>query len=227
MEIPRLKPRGETASSARVDFSEMTPELLPFLGQAAYIQLEVFENLSRAVSTAPTLTAKEGLSAAAGIALAKHHVLIAEIRRRDAKPDEVMAPFRSAIDRYRAATTGSDWYELLLSSYLTAGMLDDFFIRLADGLPGDSGPWVAELLGRDAGTDVLVSELQAGIAADSRLGSRLAMWGRRLVGDTLLIARSALHGTGPETPVESRIEPVFTELVAAHTRRMDLLGLTA
>jgi hypothetical protein len=26
---------------------------------------------------------------------------------------------------------------------------------------------------------------------------------------------------------ESRIEPVFTELIAAHTRRMDGLGLTA
>ena len=26
---------------------------------------------------------------------------------------------------------------------------------------------------------------------------------------------------------EERIEPVFTELIAAHTRRMDLLGLTA
>ena len=28
-------------------------------------------------------------------------------------------------------------------------------------------------------------------------------------------------------PGEERIEPVFTELVASHTRRMDALGLTA
>ena len=54
------------------------------------------------------------------------------------------------------------------------------------------------------------------------------MWGRRLVGDTLLVARSALreskaHGSRDE----ERIEPVFTELIAAHTRRMDRLGLTA
>jgi hypothetical protein len=42
------------------------------------------------------------------------------------------------------------------------------------------------------------------------------------VGDTLLVARSAMAVTQ-----DSRIEPVFTELIAAHTRRMDGLGLTA
>ena len=40
--------------------------------------------------------------------------------------------------------------------------------------------------------DVLRDE----IGADPQLASRLAMWGRRLVGDTLLVARSALHLSG-------------------------------
>ena len=52
------------------------------------------------------------------------------------------------------------------------------------------------------------------------------MWGRRLVGDTMLVARSSLS-IGGELPGEERIEPVFTELISAHTRRMDALGLTA
>jgi LPS sulfotransferase NodH len=53
------------------------------------------------------------------------------------------------------------------------------------------------------------------------------MWGRRLVGDTLLVARSALHHSNNLDSDEQRIEPIFTELIAAHTRRMDALGLTA
>jgi hypothetical protein len=53
------------------------------------------------------------------------------------------------------------------------------------------------------------------------------MWGRRLVGDTLLVARSALHLSGNRITDEERIEPIVTELIAAHTRRMDALGLTA
>lgn len=227
VEVPRLTARGATRPTMKVDISDLTPELLHFLGQAAYCELGVFESLARAVASAPDLAAKEGLSLAAGRALSKHHGLVAEIRRRDREPAEVMAPFVVALDQFRAQTRGGDWHELLLSCYLTGGLLDDFFIRLSDGLPRDIGPRIAQLLGENSGMDVIVRELQAAIAAQPPLGSRLAMWGRRLVGDTLLVARSAMPASDVATATESRIEPVFTELIAAHTRRMDGLGLTA
>ena len=57
----------------RVEFGELTPETVPFLGQAAYIQLELFENLARAVTTAPNLADKEGVSVMARVTLKKHH----------------------------------------------------------------------------------------------------------------------------------------------------------
>jgi hypothetical protein len=226
-EIPRLKPRGETRATTKVDIADLAPEPLSFLGQAAYFELGAFEALARAVATSPNLESKEGISSAAGRALTKHHGLIAEIRRRGGEPAEVMAPFVPSLDHFRAITAGADWHELLLGCYLTAGLLDDFFIRLSVGLPADAGPRAAQILHDDAGTDVLVAELQAGIAADPRLASRLAMWGRRLVGDCLLVARSAMHFSGDLADDESRLEPVFTELISAHTRRMDGLGLTA
>jgi hypothetical protein len=42
----------------------------------------------------------------------------------------------------------------------------------------------------------------------------------------MLVARSALE-QHPAASVNERVEPVFTELIASHTRRMDALGLTA
>jgi LPS sulfotransferase NodH len=69
--------------------------------------------------------------------------------------------------------------------------------------------------------------LRDAIEANPHLASRLAMWGRRLVGDTLLMARAALALPDNTAPDDARLEPVFTELIAAHTRRMDDLGLTA
>ncbi|MDH6236174.1 ferritin-like fold-containing protein [Cryobacterium sp. CG_9.6] len=227
VEVPRLRARGVSHPSVKVDIASLTPDLMHFLGQAAYMELGEFESLARAVATAPNLAAKEGLSAAAGRALSKHHGLITEIRRRGAEPDEAMEPFVAALDHYRAQTQGGDWHELLLSCYLTGGLLEDFFVRLSDGLPRDIGPRIALLLGEDSGSFVLVHELQDAINANPALGSRLAMWGRRLVGDTLLLARSAMPVLDPVTSTESRSEPVFTELIAAHTRRMDGLGLTA
>ena len=230
-EAPRLSARGAPRPTEKVDISSLAPGVQHFLGQAAYSELGEFESLARAVATAPNLAVKEGLSAAAGRALSKHHGLITEIRRRGHEPAVEMAPFVVSLDAFRAKTAGVNWHELLLSCYLVGGLLDDFFIRLSDGLPRDIGPRVAQLLGEDSGTDVLVHELQTAIENDQALGSQLAMWGRRLVGDTLLVARSAMPATDPTNDRagsnESRIEPVFTELIAAHTRRMDGLGLTA
>lgn len=200
---------------------------MPYLGQVAYLQLVVFESLSRLVSAANDLNEKAMLSASAGKALVKHEGFVAQIRERDEDPAAIMGPFTAAIDDFEKLTRGRDWFERLLSIHLTIGLLDDFFRRLSAGLPADVGPRAQKLLGVDNGDNVIAEILQRAILADPRLASRLAMWGRRLVGDTLLVARSALHATGNRESDESRIEPVFTELIAAHTRRMDTLGLTA
>jgi hypothetical protein len=227
-EMPRLRPRVAPTDLTRVDFTELVPEPVAFLGQAAYIQLDFFESLSRAVATAPTMVAKEGLSAAAGVALRKHHDLIAELRRLDVEPEAVMAPFAPATDRLGESTAGADWYELLLGIHVTAGMLDGYFSRLAGGLPSELGARVRAILDEEGASVVLESELRDAIAADSQLADRLALWGRSLVGDTLLIARSALRASeAPSTTRAEKVEPVFTELIADHTRRMDALGLTA
>jgi LPS sulfotransferase NodH len=138
-----------------------------------------------------------------------------------------MEPFTATIDAYRAGIRGGDWVEELVACHITAGFLDDFFIRLAAGLPADYSTRVTAVLRADSGAELLAAEIRALIDRDEKLASRLAMWGRRLVGDTMLVARSALAPTSNTVSDEARIEPVFTELIASHTRRMDGLGLTA
>jgi hypothetical protein len=205
----------------------MSPDLVSYLGQVAYFELAVFESLTRAISSAPNLGAQEGLTAAAGEVLAKHHGVVAELRALKVDPAAEMLPFAPAIDRFEKLSHGRDWFEMLLGVYLTAGFLDDFFIRLLAGLPTDIAKRLEILLEPDRSAEVIVTELKAGIEADEKLASRLALWGRRLVGDTQLVARSALQMSGNRATDEERIEPVFTDLIAAHTRRMDGLGLTA
>src|SRR5690606_21230384 len=128
---------------------------------------------------------------------------------------------------YRSITQGDDWYELVTACYLTAGILDDFFLGLASGLPQASAERITEVLSSDSGGDILAAELQAAIDTNPRLASRLALWGRRLVGDTLLVARATLAMPPTTAKDEERLEPMVTEVIAAHTRRMDGLGLTA
>lgn len=227
LEVPRLKPRGEAVQLPRVNLAELTPALLPYLGQAAYIQLSLFESLSRIVTQAPTVAHKESLGPAAGQALDKHERLVAEIRRHVDDPAVIMQPFAAAIDDYREVVAGGTWSEALTSLYVSAGILDDFFIHLAAGLENGSGPRMVQILDAESGRQAIATILADNIAADPKLASQLAMWGRRVVGDTLLVARSAIHHTDNRNSDEQRIEPVFTEVIASHTRRMDGLGLTA
>jgi hypothetical protein len=227
---PRLKPRGSAAKSDnvnRVALAELTPVLSRYLGQAACLQLLNVETLTSLISSSPTVANKTAMAELAALSLQKYEGLVGEIEKAGGTAAEYMEPFAPRIESFQAVTRGGDWYETLLSSYVIAGILDDFFIALAEGLPEAPAARIRELLSGNEGSRIIVEQLSAATAQNPRLASRLALWGRRLVGDTLLIARSALAVPENQAPDEARLEPVFTELIAAHTRRMDDLGLTA
>ncbi|MBN9238424.1 MAG: hypothetical protein BGO97_01975 [Micrococcales bacterium 70-64] len=227
IEIPRLRSRGDDLVTTKVDLHEFTPDLMHFLGRAAYVQLTLFENLSRALASAPTTAAKTSISRAAEFSLAKHRRLVDEIQHAGGDAAALMEPSTADVDRFERATHGADWFETLVTCYVTAGFLDDFFARLAVGLPAEPARRVATIYAGESGEALLAALLEEAIGANPRLASRLAMWGRRLVGDTMLVSRESLQFGENHRSDEERIEPVFTELIAAHTRRMDLLGLTA
>lgn len=210
----------------KVELSALSPTPQVYLARLAYLLLVLFENMGRAVTTAPTTAAKSTLSGAASELLDAHHAVVAELVALGADPTDAMEPYHRELDDFQRRTQGADWYEILVTCYLTAGFLSDFYAGLAGGLPKALGARMTDKLQLAVGEHVLVELLRAGIDQNSRLASRLALWGRRLVGDTMLVAQDAIRVDG-QLPTEERIEPVFTELVSEHTRRMDALGLTA
>ena len=227
--VPSLqwpRPAAKPTPVARVELDRFTPDLLVFLGHAAYLELALFETLGRSSAFAPDVRAKETTGRIAETTLARHRGLVAEIERSGHDATESMEPHIAAIDEFRARTEGTDWYEAIVADYVAAGLLNDVFVRLAAGLSADHHKRIVSVLEAHDDEPLVVRELSAAIEADPRLASRLALWGRRLVGDTLLVARAAVAASHVSADDE-RLEPVFTELIAAHTRRMDALGLTA
>ena len=227
IEVPRLRSRSDVLPTEKVALAEFAPDVLGFLGRAAYVQLKIFETLSRVITNAPTTAAKTAIGKAAELSLGKHRALVAEITKAGGSPADVMDPFTDAFDEFERISRGTDWYESLITAYLSAGFFDDFYARLAEGLPTESRARLVTIFTGESGEQVLAEYLQAAIDANPRLDSRLAMWGRRLVGDMMLAARSALVFPDHTRSTEAQVEPVFEELIAAHTRRMDALGLTA
>ncbi|GAA5028551.1 ferritin-like domain-containing protein [Microbacterium fluvii] len=223
----QLRARGDLGDARRVDFEELAADIDTFLGQAAYLQLGFFETLSELIASTPELDRKDALSKAAGAALTKHERLVAIIRERGADPTALMLPFREPLDAFRAATHGVRPEETMMSVHITAGMLDDFYEALSAGY-GETGRRVARTLEADSDRQAIVEMIAQTIASDDgEWKSLLAMWGRRLVGDTLLIARAALRQTALDPAGEKKVEPVFTALMAAHARRMEDMGLAA
>lgn len=222
----RIRSRGDYGDVRRVDFAELAPDVDTFLGQAAYLQLGYFETLSELIALTPELSQKESLSLAAGAALIKHRELVALIRERGDDPLDLMLPFREPLDAFRRATHGARPLETMLSVQITAGMLDDFYLALSASY-GATGQRAAAVLQTDDDREALVSIVQDAIEADPEWRSLLALWGRRLVGDTLLIARAALRSQSLDEAEERMVDPVFTDLLAAHSRRMAQLGLDA
>lgn len=222
----RLRSRDEASEATRVAFETLAPDIDTFLGQAAYLQLGYFETLSELIASTLELAEKEALSRAAGAALTKHEELVGLIRERGDDPTALMLPFREPLDAFRRATHGMRPQETMLTVHITAGMLDDFYLALAASY-GETGRRVERILRADDDRQAIVDIINEAIASDAEWASLLALWGRRLVGDTLLIARSALRPATLDVEDVEKAEPVFTELMAAHSARMSAMGLTA
>lgn len=229
--VPRNR-RGAPPRVDRIALGDLRPDPDALLGRAAYLRLALFESATSVAGRATDLADREAITRVAAVVLEQHTTLISLIEARGRTGVEAMHPFAADIDRYRRRLADSGWHESVLTLHLAAGLLDDFFSALAGGVRAPEGPKVAALLERDIGHASLVAVLLAGVAADRRLTSRLALWGRRVVGDTLLVAHAALDDVRdadgqPAATEERRIEPIMNDLIAAHSRRMDALGLTA
>lgn len=223
-----LRPRRVVAEGDRVLLHELGPSTDRFLGQVLSLQLAVLQQAGAALQQSPSLESKAHLVEAVRIVSARYGALVELIEGDGGDPIALMRPFVASSERFARETNGADWYERLLSLHVTNGLLTDFFVAYAGGLPDEDRDAVLRAITRESGHPVLVRELQRAIDENPRLASRLAMWGRRLVGDTLLQMYLAVHGPddGSVAPAE-RLEPAFNDIVAAHTRRMDALGLTA
>lgn len=123
-------------------------------------------------------------------------------------------------------TRGRNHFEQLFSVHLNAGFIED-----ALGHWGGEG--LDDLLGWEEAHEVLVGVFKKLFELDNRLDDRLAMWGRRIAGISVLWSRRIVGveaGQSPDEVIEGAdqiVEAMVTELFAQHSRRMNALALAA
>jgi tRNA-(MS[2]IO[6]A)-hydroxylase MiaE-like protein len=208
------------------------------LGILAYGALAAFERLAEDARRAPTLADKVRVASMAA-AQVRHFERVRErLGELDADVMAAMQPFHTAFNAYHEHTRPRDWLEGLVWTYVGNGFAADFYREVAAFVDADTRALVHEVLDDEVQAEFVVDRVRAAIAADRKIAGRLALWGRRLVGEALSQAQrvaaerdaltSLLTGTIDRPGMDlAAISRMFTRLVENHTRRMTTLGLQA
>ncbi len=217
---------------------EYRAAVIDLLGVLAYGELTAFERLAADAAMAPSIDDKAAL---AGMATAEFRHFIA-LRDRlvelGVDPQEAMSPFRRALEEFHAHTAPSDWLEGLVKAYVGDGIGTDFYREIATYVDDDSRALVESVCEDPIQSDFIVDRVRAAINEDPRVGGRLALWGRRLVGEALSQAQrvaaerdalSTLLVGGVDRPGTdlAEIGRMLARLTDNHARRMAALGLAA
>jgi hypothetical protein len=121
--------------------------------------------------------------------------------------------------------------------YVGDGISSDFYREIAHYVDSETSSLVLEVCDARNG-DFVVERIRSAIEQDPRVAGRLALWGRRLVGEALTQAQrvaadrdgiSTLLVGGVDRPGADLAElgRMFARLTDDHTKRMQALGLAA
>ena len=228
----------QSPGGVRVNDGEYRQGAVDLLGILAYGALAAFDRLAEDARKAPTIAEKVHVASMAALQVAHFDRVRARLSDLDVDVMTAMAPFHTAFDTYHSYTQPKDWLEGLVWAYVGNGFASDFYREVAAFVDADTRALVYQVLADEAHTDFVIEKVRAAIVADHRVAGRLALWGRRLVGEALSQAQrvaadrdsltSLLTGTVDRPGMDlAAISRMFSRLIENHTRRMAKLGLQA
>lgn len=209
--------------------SSVTVELL---GVLAYGELSAFDRLAEDARAAPTLAGRAQLSTMAAAEIGHFRLIEEHLGGVGVTAAAAMAPFVSLIDSYHASTAPRSWLESLVKAYLGDGLGADFYREVAGWVDPATGELVRKVLADTGHSAFAEREVRAACAANPAQRDRLALWGRRLLGEAVThaqrvvaerdeLAEFIVLGSGEQGGVAGLIKTVQS----AHGRRMGRLGL--
>jgi hypothetical protein len=212
--------------------------VVDLLGALAYGELTAFERLADDASFAPTIPDKAALAA---MAVAEYHhfaLLRDRLVQLGVTPEAAMDPFTAALEAFHERTAPGDWLEGLVKAYVGDGIAEDFYREVSAYLDPSTRDLVLTVLEDTGHSTFAVDRVRAAIEADPRLAGRLALWGRRLVGEALsqaqrvaaerdALAALLVGGMSHRGADLAEVGRMFARLTENHTKRMASLGLSA
>jgi len=218
------------------DYRAGVVELLGLLG---FGELSAVEELNEDARKAPDLATKVAIHTMAAAEWRHFEQLRDRLVELGEDPHAVMEGFAATFARFHRRTETNDWLEGLLKAYVGDGLAADFYREIAAFLDGDTRQLVLETMSETGHSEFVVDQVREAIAADPRVAGRLALWGRRLMGEALSQAQMVVAERDALTALVvgavdrpggfdlATIGRMFTRITEAHAERMARLGLDA
>lgn len=206
--------------------------VVDLLGVLAYGELSAFDRLAEDSRQAPTLAGRAALAEMAAAEIGHYTMLERHLAERGVDVEDAMAPFIGHIDDFHTSTAPKSWLESLVKAYVGDGLAADLYREVASWLDEPTKELVLAVLSDTGHSAFAEREVAQAIEADSTVRDRLALWGRRLLGEALTqaqyvvaerdgLAELIVEGTGDL----SGIAGLLRRLQQKHHKRMQSLGL--
>jgi hypothetical protein len=203
------------------------------LGVVAYGELSAFDRLAEDARSAPTLTGRAALASMAAAEIGHYDLIRGHLAEYGIAIETAMTPFVRPIDEWHASTAPKSWLESLVKAYVGDGLAADLYREMANWVDPLTKDVVLDVLADTGHSAFAEREVAAGIQADRTQRDRLALWGRRLLGEALTQAQYVVAERDPLAELIvagsgdlSGIAGLFRRLQQGHTKRMQVLGLS-
>lgn len=232
---PEAADESAGPSVASYDDPVYRAAVVDLLGAVGYGEISAFERLTADGRMAPTLEDKVALQGMASAQYLKIRPIVERLAEHGVDPFAVMEPFREAFDSFHAHTAPADWWESLVKAYVGDGLANDFYREIAGFLDDRTKELVLSTLEDTGRSEFVVERVRRGIELEPRIGGRLALWGRRLMGEAFTEAQhvaaerealAELLGGGRVEGLDlTTVADMFTRITHRHVERMGRLGL--
>lgn len=228
----------ESIDQDLTDNSQYRAAVIDLLAVLAVSELTAFERMAADSVLAPTFADKASIGELATAEFRHFIALRNRLVELGADPEVAMEPFRQTLEDFHMKTKPTDWLEGLMKTFVGDGIGLDFYREISSYVDPKTRELVHEVCDDLSQAAYVVERIRTAIEEDPKVAGRLALWGRRLVGEALSQAQrvaaerdalAALIIGGVDRPGAdlAEIGRMLARLTDNHSRRMADLGLAA